>query len=147
MVSLKSPVNGSLLTDHTTDNILTRRLKAIRNCFDIIGRYIDALQLSAPRCTSSRNESHRYTCNNVLLGSLLEGSAKLGLWPPPDPPYRDLNFKFVAHEVMQINVVSFCSKMGYTNQPTGSHGVKAEIGSALVKLRTRFSGLNLKDFD
>lgn len=125
-------------------------MKAIRNAFEVIGRFIDVLQVSKPRCTSGRNESHRYTCNSVLLGSLLEGSANLGLWPPPDAPYRDLNFKFVVHEIMQIRVVSFCSKMGHTHVPTGatgSHGVKSEIGSALAKVRTRFSGLNLKDFD
>ncbi|KAK2624994.1 hypothetical protein QTJ16_005363 [Diplocarpon rosae] len=135
------------LPQRMLDSILARRMKAIRNLFDVIGHYIDVLQISKPRCTSGRSESHRYTCNNVLLGSLLEGSARLGLWPAPDPPYKDLNFKFVVHEIMQINVISFCSKMGYANQPTGSHGVKAEIGSALVKLKTRFSGLNLKDFD
>lgn len=124
-----------------------RRNKAIRNSFDIISRSIDVLQVSTPRCTSSRHEPHRYTCNNVLLGSLLESSTKLGLWPPPDPPYTDLTFKFVVHEIMQIKVVSFCSKLGYTNQPSGSHGLKAEIGSDLAKVKTRFSGLNLKDFD
>ncbi|OWP06775.1 hypothetical protein B2J93_8832 [Marssonina coronariae] len=129
------------------DSILARRMKAIRNSFDVIGRYIDVLQNSKPRCTSSRSESHRYTCNSILLGSLLEGSARLGLWPPPDAPYQDLNFTFVVREIMQINMISFCSKMGYANQPTGSHGVKAEIGSALVKLKARFSGLSLKDFD
>ncbi|KAL2071693.1 hypothetical protein VTL71DRAFT_12928 [Oculimacula yallundae] len=129
------------------ETILSRRIKAIRHCLDLIGRYIDMLQLSSPRCTSKRNESHRYTCNNVLLGSLLESSTNLGLWPPADEPYQDLNFKFVANEVMQIRIVSFCSKMGFTNQPTGSHGVKAEIGGAIAKLKTRFSGLHLKDFD
>ncbi|KAK0108250.1 hypothetical protein ONS95_003068 [Cadophora gregata] len=141
-------LNANLpIPQRVIESILSRRIKAIRNCFDIIGRYIDMLQLSAPRCTSSRNESHRYTCNNVLLGSLLESSTSLGLWPPADLPYRDLNFKFVAHEVMQIKVVSFCSKMGFTNQPSGSHGVKAEIGAAIGKVKTRFSGLHLKDFD
>ncbi|KAH9218768.1 hypothetical protein DL95DRAFT_359922 [Leptodontidium sp. 2 PMI_412] len=141
-------LNANLpIPQRVIDSILSRRIKAIRNCLDVIGRYIDMLQLSTPRCTSSRNESHRYTCNNVLLGSLLESSTNLGLWPPADAPYRDLNFKFVAHEIMQIKVVSFCSKMGFTNQPTGSHGVKAEIGAAIGKLKTRFSGLHLKDFD
>ncbi|KAI9048420.1 hypothetical protein LZ554_007256 [Drepanopeziza brunnea f. sp. 'monogermtubi'] len=135
------------IPERIIDNILSRRLKAIQSCFDVIGRYIDVLQAQKPRCTSSRSESHRYTCNNILLGSLLESSASLGLWPPADAPYKDLNFTFLVREVMQIKVVSFCSKMGYTNQPTGSHGVKAEIGSALVKLKTRFSGLNLKDYD
>ncbi|KAL5321943.1 hypothetical protein ACEPPN_009908 [Leptodophora sp. 'Broadleaf-Isolate-01'] len=147
--SLQGQVPKTFTPDllHWLYSILSRRIKAIRNCLDVIGRYIDMLQLSTPRCTSSRNESHRYTCNNVLLGSLLESSTNLGLWPPADAPYRDLNFKFVAHEIMQIKVVSFCSKMGFTNQPTGSHGVKAEIGAAIGKLKTRFSGLHLKDFD
>ncbi|KAJ5041272.1 uncharacterized protein L3040_005820 [Drepanopeziza brunnea f. sp. 'multigermtubi'] len=135
------------IPERIIDNILSRRLKAIQSCFDVIGRYIDVLQAKKPRCTSSRSESHRYTCNNILLGSLLESSTSLGLWPPADAPYKDLNFTFLAREVMQIKVVSFCSKMGYTNHPTGSHGVKAEIGSALVKLKTRFSGLHLKDYD
>ncbi|XMA07479.1 hypothetical protein WAI453_000270 [Rhynchosporium graminicola] len=140
-------LNANLpIPQRVIDSILSRRIKAIRNCLDVIGRYIDMLQLSSPRCTSSRNESHRYTCNNVLLGSLLESSTSLGLWPPADAPYPDLNFRFVAHEVMQIRIVSFCSKMGFTNQPAGSHGVKAEMTAAIGKLKTRYSGLYLKDF-
>jgi hypothetical protein len=129
------------------DTILERRERAIRNSFDILQRYNDMLQTGDIRCTSKRPESHRYTCNNVLMSSLLESSTTLGLWPPPDAPYDELTFKNVAHKINQLQIVSFCSHMGYTNQSSTSHGVKAEIGSALEKVKMRLSGLNLRDFD
>lgn len=50
-------------------------------------------------------------------------------------------------DINQINLVSFCTKMGYTNQSSNSHGMKTEIGSCLGKIRNRLSGLNLKDFE
>jgi hypothetical protein len=131
----------------SADTILERRERAIRHSFDILDRYNDMLQSAALRCTSKRPESHRYTCNNVLMSSLLESSTTLGLWPPPDSPYYELTFKSVAHSINQIQIVSFCSHMGYTNQSSTSHGVKAEIGSALEKVKTRLSGLNLREFD
>ena len=81
------------------------------------------------------------------MSTLLESSTTLGLWPPPDAPYHDLSFLNVARQIDLIQIVSFCSKMGYTNQSSTSHGVKAEIVSAVAKVRTRLNGLNLRDFE
>lgn len=45
-----------------------------------------------------------------------------------------------------VEVVSFCSRTAYTSANSKSHGIKAEIGTMIEKIRNKLSGLNLKDF-
>lgn len=136
-----------IVADIATEEIARRRETAIRRSYEVLERNIDMLQSGSPRCTSTRHEPHRFTCDAVLLGSLLESSSKLGVWPPPEAPYLDVTFKNLMVDINQINLVSFCTKMGYTNQSSNSHGMKTEISSCLGKIRNRLSGLNLKDFE
>ncbi|CZR60555.1 uncharacterized protein PAC_10451 [Phialocephala subalpina] len=129
------------------EEISRRREQAIKRSFEVLERNIDMLQSGSPRCTSTRHEPHRFTCDAILLGSLLESSSKLGVWPPPEPPYLEVTFKNLIVDMNQLNLSSYCTKMGFTNQSSSSHGMKTEIGSALSKVRNRLSGLNLRDFD
>ncbi|KUJ15817.1 uncharacterized protein LY89DRAFT_96981 [Mollisia scopiformis] len=129
------------------EEISRRRETAIRRSYEVLDRNIDMLQSGSPRCTSTRHEPHRFTCDAVLLGSLLESSSKLGIWPPPEAPYFEVTFKNLMADINQINLTSFCTKMGYTNQSSNSHGMKTEINAALGKVRNRLSGLNMRDFE
>ncbi len=99
------------------------------------------------RCNAKGSpESHRLTCDAKLLDSLLVSATKIGIWPPPPPPYNGLTFKDIAYDINQLDVVSFCSRTAYTSSTSRSHGIKAEIGSSVEKIRSKLSGLNLKDF-
>jgi len=129
------------------EEISRRREAAIRRSFEVLSRNIDMLQSGSPRCTSTRHEPHRFTCDAVLLGSLLESSSKLGVWPPPEAPYYEITFKNLVIDINSINLMSFCTQMGFANRSSSSHGMKTEINSALGKVRNRLCGLNMKDFE
>jgi hypothetical protein len=134
------------LINHSVETILRKRQKAIQSAFDMLNSWTDILQMPKTRCTSKAPESHRLTCDAKLLDSLLVSATKIGIWPPPPSPYNGLTFKDIAHDINSLDVVSFCSRTAYTSATSKSHGIKAEIGSSIEKIRNKLSGLNLKDF-
>ena len=133
--------------DHATETISRKRQRAIFLAFDTINNWTDILQMPKTRCNSKGTpESHRLTCDAKLLDSLLVSADKIGIWPPPPAPFVGLTFKDVAASINQLDIVSFCSKTPYTRSTSKSHGIKSEIGSSIEKIRTKLSGLNLKDY-
>lgn len=129
-----------------TETISRKRQRAIQYSFDMLNSWTDILQMPKTRCNSKAPESHRLTCDAKLLDSLLVSATKIGIWPPPPAPFNGLTFKDVAHDISQLDVVSFCSRTAYTSATSRSHGIKADIGSAMQKIQNKLSGLNLKDF-
>jgi hypothetical protein len=130
-----------------TETIQRKRQRAIYQAFDMLNSWTDILQMPKTRCNAKGSpESHRLTCDAKLLDSLLVSATKIGIWPPPPPPYNGLTFKDIAYDINQLDVVSFCSRTAYTSSTSRSHGIKAEIGSSVEKIRSKLSGLNLKDF-
>jgi hypothetical protein len=73
--------------------IARRRERAIALVFDVIKKAIERYQGDKIICQSPRNG---YACDGMVLGCLIKSLTAAGIWPIPEPPYKDvtdLSFK------------------------------------------------------
>lgn len=98
--------------------------------------------MDAKEYCSQYKASKRYSCDAMLLGSLIKSASAAGFWPPPSAPYIGHSFQSVASAIETLSLVSLCDD-GY--HPDG-HGVKANLRHEIVKWRARLQGLRLLDF-
>ncbi|KAB8295027.1 hypothetical protein EYC80_006974 [Monilinia laxa] len=86
----------------------------------------------------------------MVLGTLLQSSTNLGIFPVPDLTDTSLAFNYVVSQIRKVQVVALCDKIspfrGFAYHHWSTHGVKQDIDTELAKLEKRLSGLEMGDF-
>lgn len=88
----------------------------------------------------------------MILGTLLQSSKKLGIFPVPDLTNTNLAFTYVFKQISKVRVVALCDTKPLNGltvpNPAGglTHGVAQFINQELTNLRERLSGLEMGDF-
>jgi hypothetical protein len=86
----------------------------------------------------------------MVLGTLLQSSVALGIFPVPDLHDTDLAFDFVISLIRMVHVVALCDNIspfkGFEYHHWSTHGVKQAIDTQLIDLEKRLCGLELDDF-
>ncbi|CZR60552.1 uncharacterized protein PAC_10448 [Phialocephala subalpina] len=59
-------------------------------------------------------DNKRYSCEGMILGTLLKGLSDKMLWPPPAHPYPYHSFKGIAMSIRSIKITSLCDTMQET---------------------------------
>lgn len=95
-----------------------------------------------PDILCSNNE--QFSCDAIVLGSLLKGSAATGIWPRPTIPYHDITFKSLASQIREMQVLDTCKHRDRYYK--FSHGVKDAIEASIRSLEDEFCGLKLDSF-
>ncbi|PQE28305.1 BTB POZ domain-containing protein [Rutstroemia sp. NJR-2017a WRK4] len=134
------PIPGRVL-----DAIQDRRLTAIADAYSIVASLINT---GKHHCTAPRRNP--YDCSAMILGTLLQSSVALGIFPVPDLHDTDLTFDSVIGLIRKVHVVSLCDSIspfkGFEYHHWSTHGVKQAIDTQLMDLEKRLCGLELDDF-
>ena len=150
----------SEMTDSNETNISSGSIQQSRQSalFDAIGfvqQKIKKYQGPKIHCKSRHGgqvlAEKNAACDALMLGSLLRGSAAMGIWPAPSPPFSAMSWKSTASRIRDLKVVSVCDEF-YSHStwnpkaPDPSHGVKASILEVIDTLEERMTGLELASF-
>jgi hypothetical protein len=93
------------------------------------------------------HNDNQFACDAVVLGSLLKGSATIGIWPQPKEPFDGMTFKELASQILEMQVLDDCNQRQGPYYYSGNrHGVKDSIEASIRSLEDQLCGLNLKDF-
>ncbi|KAI9048631.1 hypothetical protein LZ554_007463 [Drepanopeziza brunnea f. sp. 'monogermtubi'] len=150
------------------DELLTRidslRINGIKRLLNLLDDLILASSTSTPlsyACISksfagvcplvSRQTRFRggysSACDGTMLGTLLKSASAAGLYPPPQPPYKDLNFLDVVVQITNLNIVSLCDMNDDVPWPYDAHGQFAYIQEHTNHITEQLDGLDLFAMD
>jgi hypothetical protein len=120
---------------------------AILIVHDLISRY------SGPNilCPVIWDESNKLACDSLLLGSLIKGSASIGIYPRLYAPYHGMVFKDLAIQIRELMIFDalhdVCNHgLGRYQSCSDAHGVKSSIEASMTALEGAMVGLNLEEF-
>ncbi|KAA8569359.1 hypothetical protein EYC84_001009 [Monilinia fructicola] len=83
------------IPNQVVDAIQKRRLTAITDAYSIVEKLI--IKTGHDRCTASRIEF--FECSGMIIGTLLQSSKKLGIFPVPDLTNTNLAFTYVFKQI------------------------------------------------
>ncbi|KAF7920654.1 hypothetical protein BELL_0335g00090 [Botrytis elliptica] len=133
------------IPNRVLDTIQERRLTAIADAYSTVETI---LTTGKHHCTAPRKDS--FECSGMVLGTLLQSSTKLGIFPVPDLTDTELTFNYVVNQIRKVEVVALCDKIspfkGFEYHHWSTHGVKQAIDTALANLEKKLSGLDMDDF-
>ncbi|ATZ53465.1 hypothetical protein BCIN_09g03110 [Botrytis cinerea B05.10] len=127
------------------DTIQERRLTAITDAYSTVETILNT---GKHHCTAPRTDS--FECSGMVLGTLLQSSTKLGIFPVPDLTDTDLTFNYVVNQIRKVEVIALCDKIspfkGFEYHHWSTHGIKQAIDTTLANIEKRLSGLDMEDF-
>jgi hypothetical protein len=118
----------------------------------IIARAISKYQGSELICSTSHNPA---ACDAIVLGSLIKTLAANGLWPIPEPPYKDITITDVLLKIFKLTIVSLCDESGSTVgkklippafHSAKGHGLRHLLEDEACAIYSNLTGLDLKTF-
>jgi len=129
------------------DVMLAHRAAAIEGAMRIVHTLIARYSSPEVFCPAVWDENNNLACDSLILGSLIKGSAAIGIWPDIDAPYHGIVFQELATQVRELRVFDVCNqaRRSYQSCPD-AHGVKDSIQASMNALQGAMCGLNLEDF-
>jgi hypothetical protein len=144
------PLSFGKATNSCIEIMLAHRAAAIENAILIVHNLI--VRYSGPViCPVVWNENDKLACDALLLGSLIKGSAAIGIYPIIFAPYHGIVFKDLATQIRELKVFDVlhdvCNQsFGRYQSNSDAHGVKSSIEASMNALECAMIGLNLEDF-
>jgi len=129
------------------DVILAHRAAAIEGAMHIVHSLIARYSSPEVFCPAVWDVNNNLACDSLLLGSLIKGSATIGIWPKINPPYLGVVFQDLAIQIRELKVFDVCNQERRRYQSCyDAHGVKDSIEASLSALEGAMHGLKLEDF-
>jgi len=123
------------------------RIHAIQSAMAVIHNLIEKYSTPEVLCTLDYDQDNRFACDSQILGSLLKGSITMGIWPKPEPPYKDIVFQKLAAQLRDFKVLDVGTHhRGRFNMSPDIHGIKDLIEASITALEDAMSGLDIRDF-
>lgn len=88
----------------------------------------------------------QFSCDANILGSLVKGSAIIGIWPRPKVPYPGISSKTLLYQIRKMQIPDTCQKLDGFYHSTSGHGIKDSIEALMRSLEDRMLGLGLTSF-
>ena len=127
--------------------MLAHRAAAIEGAMLIVHNLITRYSGPDILCPVVWDENNKLACDSMLLGSLIKGSAAIGIYPKPSTPYHSIVFKDLAAQIRELKVFDVCNHgLGRYQSCSDAHGVKNSIEASINALEGAMYGLNLEDF-
>jgi len=144
-------IQSSSLTIIQPAVMLGHRAAAIENAILIIHNLIARYSGPCILCPVIWDESDKLACDSLLLGSLIKGSAAIGIYPMISNPYHGIVFKDLAAQIRELKVFDVlhdvCNQgLGKYQSNSDAHGVKSSLEASMNALECAMIGLNLEDF-
>jgi hypothetical protein len=133
--------------DVDLDVMLAHRAAAIEGAMHAVHSLITRYSSPEVFCPAVWDENNNLACDSLLLGSLIKGSAAIGIWPRIPSPYPGIVFQDLATQVRELRVFDVCNQARRSYQScSDAHGVKDSIHASMSALEGAMGGLNLEDF-
>lgn len=135
-----------------TDAMKQARQSAIETIVNVIHSLITKYMDGQTHCDTGMDEDLRFACDAMLLGSLMKGSSKIGIWPRPEAPFFGKKFNDLAAEIRKIKMVDVCGRSSgrrwssYGGFERNCHGLEDQIESSIKAVEEGLGGLKLEDY-
>lgn len=83
-----------------------------------IAFWIEVYQNDPIQCNSKVDKLTAEACDAMILGSLIKGCTKFGLWPAPQPPHAKSSISSLLQGWEQIPIRSLCNYEEERNDET-----------------------------
>lgn len=126
------------------DKIQEHRIEAIGCIITIVHNHINNY-FSSDICVST-DKDKQFSCDAIVLGSLLKSSSDIGIWPRPEVPYCGMTFKSLASQVEEMRVIHHqCRQDNHfaLYNSCKNREVKEAMKASVNSLERRLRGLNL----
>jgi hypothetical protein len=80
-----------------------------------------------------------FTCDAMMLGSLLKGCAQIGIWPELKAPYTGQTFKDLKANIQKFKLID----LGNYNKYHVGHDYSDVIQASLESVEDEYGGLDL----
>ncbi|RDL37621.1 uncharacterized protein BP5553_05054 [Venustampulla echinocandica] len=133
------------------DAIKRDRQFAIETAITVIHGFITKYMDGLPICDSGMDVDLRFACDAMLLGSLMKGCGKIGIWPKPDAPFTGRKWNNLAREIRGIKILDVCSRSssrrwGASGPSSNCHGLEDSIEDSMKSIEEGLDGLKLSDY-
>lgn len=119
---------------------------AITAIDQLITKYMDG----KVNCSHDSDESRRYACDAMVLGSLIKGARTLGIWPKPTAPFSGKRLAKILEEIRSIKVLDVCTgqtkSFSASSQASNCHGIEDSIKSTMKIIEDGLEDLELGDY-
>ncbi|KAG9229346.1 hypothetical protein BJ875DRAFT_387537 [Amylocarpus encephaloides] len=141
-----------LLPVAIVDSIHQGRLDAINSAITVVHTFISKYMDGETHCETGMDEGLRFACDSMLLGSLMKGSRKIGIWPRPYAPFIGQNFRDLAKAIRGIKISDVCGRSSgrrwtsYGGFEGNAHGLEKQIEDAIIAAEAGLAGLELEKY-
>lgn len=102
-------------------------------------------------CDGSLDDELRYACDSMVLGSLMNSSRKIGIWPMSDALFNGKNYKDLASAIRTMRILDVCNKTSNrkwnSHGPSSNcHGLEDTIKVSMESIEASLDGLELSDY-
>jgi hypothetical protein len=103
-------------------------------------------------CQVGMDDNMRFSCDAMLLGSLMKGSRKIGIWPRPEAPFNGHKYKDLAKAIRGLKMLDVCGKSAgrkwssYGGFEGNAHGLEDLIENELKAVEESLGDLDLEKF-
>jgi hypothetical protein len=134
------------------DAIKQGRSTAINTVISVIHKLITKYMDGTTHCEVGMDDNMRFACDAMLLGSLMKGSRKIGIWPKPEAPFSGHKYNELAKAIRGIKMLDVCGKSAgrkwssYGGFDGNAHGLEDFIENELKAVEENLGSLDLESF-
>jgi hypothetical protein len=138
------------------DKLQSDRHIALDQIFDTIASHFKVYQeptTISQRICQRHEDLKALACDAIVLGTLLKGCVRAGIWPIPLYPYDGFTVLQVVKDVTAMQIYSLCEinkdgmHRGYGNEAKQVHDqVKHSMLSFKNSVQAALEGLDLNDY-
>ncbi|TVY86226.1 hypothetical protein LAWI1_G007987, partial [Lachnellula willkommii] len=141
---------GAIPLPHTMIKAMKNgRRIAIDTAISAIDQLITKYMDGKVNCTHD-GESLRYSCDAMVLGSLMKGARTIGIWPKPTAPFPGKILRKLLEEIRSIKVLDVCSQQvdasGIRYPASNCHGIEDSIKATMKIIEDGLDDLELDDY-
>jgi hypothetical protein len=134
------------------DEIKQGRQNAINTAITVIHKLITKYIEGTTNCDAALDEDMRLACDAMVLGSLMKGARKIGIWPRPEAPFNGHKYSDLAKAIRELKMFDVCGRSAgrkwssYGGFEGNAHGLEDLIQLELKAIEENLGGLDLNDF-
>ncbi|EHK98522.1 hypothetical protein M7I_5666 [Glarea lozoyensis 74030] len=134
------------------DAIKQGRQTAINTVISVIHKLITKYMDGTTHCEVGMDDNMRFACDAMLLGSLMKGSHKIGIWPKPEAPFNGQKYNELAKAIRGIKMLDVCGKSAgrkwssYGGFEGNAHELENFIDNELKAVEENLGSLDLESF-
>lgn len=141
------------LANQDSDSILSSRMNAIEQALKFMSNLIGEYMMTPEKAEEQENnddspprKNWQWAQDAMVLGSLINGVSKLGVWPLPQQPFDGIIYQDLSEGLKKLQVFFYCSEPGHKEVNTSEDlEMMSNIDDKMSDIDERLCGLSLKE--